>query len=511
MPRARCRPGPWLVALAAAAALGVTAAVAQTRTATAAQALAPQGQEQRLALVVGNAAYRDAPLRNAANDARAMAAALREAGFTVVERIDADHRTLVEAAREFGDRLRQGGGVGVFYYAGHGMQIKGRNYLVPVGAEIRREDEVAYAALDAQAVLDKMETAGNAANLMILDACRNNPFARSFRSSTQGLAQMEAPVGTLIAFATAPGAVASDGADANGLYTQHLLKAMRQRGAKVEDVFKQVRAAVRRESQGRQVPWEATSLEGDLVIFPAARTSPAGAAAPPPPASRVAPAAATPAASKSAIAMPAPPPAAATPPRPRPPAAANAQGYTVGDRWNYQVIDRWRGEVVRNYRVRVRNLLPDGGWESDSGMRFDAEGRLQAYRGGDGSKRQLTPHIQRWWPDMQVGERRRFDFQIAVTLPDGRQTLNRVEGEARFAGIETVKVPAGEFQARRFEYQGLNTAVGAHGRGTLSTVTWYVPELHTMVAYERESTWNGHPDAREREELTSYTLARPPR
>ena len=144
------------------------------------------------------------------------------------------------------------------------MQIKGRNYLIPVGSDIRRDDEVAYQSIDAQAVLDKMPRAGNGTNIMILDACRNNPFARSFRSSQQGLAQMEAPVGTLVAFATAPGSIASDGQGDNGLYTSHLLAALSQPGLKVEDVFKRVRAAVRRQSDGRQMPWESTSLEGDF-------------------------------------------------------------------------------------------------------------------------------------------------------------------------------------------------------------------------------------------------------
>ena len=128
----------------------------------------------------------------------------RGAGFQVQLLANADHRRTLAALRDFGDRLRQAQ-VGVFYFAGHGMQIKGRNYLIPVDAEIEREDEVAYGALDAQAVLDKMDSAGNGLNLMILDACRNNPFARSFRSAAQGLAQMDAPVGSFVAFATAPG------------------------------------------------------------------------------------------------------------------------------------------------------------------------------------------------------------------------------------------------------------------------------------------------------------------
>ena len=239
-----------------------------------ATAVAPAVQLRRVALVIGNNAYASAPLVNPVNDARAMAGALRAAGFKVILRTDATQREMLEALREFGGQLKESQS-GLFYYAGHGMQIKGRNYLVPVGADIQREDEVAYQALDAQAVLDKMESAGNGTNLMILDACRNNPFARSFRSSSQGLAQMEAPVGTLVAFATAPGSVASDGQAGNGLYTYHLLNALQQPGLKVEEVFKQVRGAVRRESQGKQVPWESTSLEGDFYFVAPTLTVPA--------------------------------------------------------------------------------------------------------------------------------------------------------------------------------------------------------------------------------------------
>lgn len=225
----------------------------------------------RIALVIGNNDYVSGPLSNPVNDANAMASALRGAGFAVTVRLDARIGEMVQSLRSFGEQLRAGGpnAVGLFYFAGHGMQIRGRNFLIPAGADIRHEDEVAYLALDAQAVLDKMETAGNGTNLMILDACRNNPFARSFRSASQGLAHMDAPVGTLVAFATAPGAVASDGEGAaNGLYTSHLLSTIRLPGLKVEDVFKQVRAAVRRASAGRQVPWEATSLEGDFYFVP---------------------------------------------------------------------------------------------------------------------------------------------------------------------------------------------------------------------------------------------------
>ncbi len=233
------------------------------------------GAAQRLALVIGNEAYRNAPLDNPVNDARAMAGALRATGFEVTLLTNADLQQTLAALRDFGDRLKEGGGAGLFYFAGHGMQIRGRNFLLPVSAKFAREDEVAYESLDAQAVLDKMESAGNGTNLVILDACRNNPFARSTRGVPQGLAQMDAPVGTLIAFSTAPGTVASDGDGANGLYTRHLLGGIGTPGLKLEDLFKQVRAAVRRESQGRQVPWESTSLEGDFYFVPPPPPAPA--------------------------------------------------------------------------------------------------------------------------------------------------------------------------------------------------------------------------------------------
>jgi uncharacterized caspase-like protein len=253
-----------------------------------AQAQAQTQADRRIALVIGNNAYPTAPLQNPVNDARAMARSLESAGFTVILKLDAAQPDLLGALRDFGNRLKEGGPgtAGLFYFAGHGMQIKGRNFLIPVGTNIEHEDEVTYQALDAQAVMDKMESAGNGTNIVILDACRNNPFVRSFRSGRQGLAQMDAPVGTLVAFSTAPGSVASDGNGINGLYTAHLLNVLRKPGLKVEDVFKQVRMAVLRESGNRQVPWEASSLIGDFY-FRAPSEAPAFAAAPPAPAEPV--------------------------------------------------------------------------------------------------------------------------------------------------------------------------------------------------------------------------------
>ena len=222
--------------------------------------------EPRHALVVGNAGYATAPLLNATNDASAVAKVLEKAGFTVDLRLNATQKQLQDAVTAFGDRLK-GGGAGLFYFAGHGVQIKGRNFLMPVGSDIKREDEVPYKAVDVQQVLDKMETARNRINVVILDACRDNPFARSSRSGGGGLTQVDAPIGSVVAFATAPGSVASDGKGSNGLYTQHLLANIERPGMPIEEVFKRVRLGVRLDSNGSQVPWESTSLEGDFMFF----------------------------------------------------------------------------------------------------------------------------------------------------------------------------------------------------------------------------------------------------
>lgn len=223
--------------------------------------------ERRVALVIGNSAYKTAPLRNPVNDARAMAKVLSETGFAVTLIEDATQTGMRRAIRVFGDQLLRGG-VGLFFFAGHGMQVGGRNFLIPVNADIDREDEVEDQAVDANFILSKMDTARNSLNIMILDACRNNPFARKFRASASGLTQMDAPTGTLIAFATAPGSVASDGDGDNGTYTKHLLASIAVPGLPVEQLFKQVRIGVTQETKDRQIPWESSSLRGDFFFIP---------------------------------------------------------------------------------------------------------------------------------------------------------------------------------------------------------------------------------------------------
>jgi hypothetical protein len=262
----RLRSGPLLVALCVllvATVPGHEAPWAQSKG-LGIDGQAVTGSERRVALVIGNAAYDSAPLRNPVNDARAMAATLRALSFAVSALENASLTEMKRAIDDFGDGLRRSGGVGLFYFSGHGVQINGRNYIIPVGARVKGERDVEYESVDVGRVLGKMEDAGNRMNLVILDACRDNPFARSFRSAASGLAAMDAASGTFIAYATAPGRTADDGTGANGLYTEQLMRYMRTPGLKVEDVFKRVRVEVEKDSGGKQVPWESSSLKGDF-------------------------------------------------------------------------------------------------------------------------------------------------------------------------------------------------------------------------------------------------------
>jgi hypothetical protein len=224
-----------------------------------------KNSDKRIALVIGNSGYREAPLVNPSNDAKAMATLLHSLGFEVITHENLMKRAMDDAIRAFGKRLRTGG-VGLFYFAGHGVQVNGYNYLLPVGSVIEKEQDVEYDAVEVGRVMREMEVAENRLNIVILDACRNNPFTRSFRTATRGLVAMNAPSGMMVAYATAPGTIASDGDGPHGLYTQELLQHMRMPGVKLEEMFKRVRVSVKAKSQGKQLPWEASSLEEDFYF-----------------------------------------------------------------------------------------------------------------------------------------------------------------------------------------------------------------------------------------------------
>jgi hypothetical protein len=225
--------------------------------------------ERRVALVIGNATYKVNPLKNPVNDSTDMARSLRSVGFDVIEANNTTLAQMREVTRRFADKLGNSD-VGLVYYSGHGVEVKGKNYLIPVNADIKREYEVVDQAFDASQFLEMMDNIrgpnNKRVNILIVDACRNNELQKSWRSTNNGLARMDAPGGTFISFATAPGRVAADGVGRNSPYTKHLLQALKQPNVPIEQVFKVVRRNVMEETKGEQIPWENSSLVGDFYF-----------------------------------------------------------------------------------------------------------------------------------------------------------------------------------------------------------------------------------------------------
>lgn len=235
----------------------------------------------RVALVIGNSAYANAPLKNPVNDASDIAKTLEQLGFEVILRTDANLRQMDDAVDEFGRRLEKDS-VGLFYYAGHGIQARGRNYLIPTDSKLAKESDLKYEAFDAGRVLDEMGYVNNGLNIVILDACRNNPLTRSFRSSARGLLRMsDVPSGVLLAYSTSPGQVAADGIGRNSPYTEQLIAAMQQPGRPLEMVFKDVLKGVKKQTGNQQTPWISSSVAGDFQFVAVKSTQPTIAAVPP--------------------------------------------------------------------------------------------------------------------------------------------------------------------------------------------------------------------------------------
>ncbi|NVO16907.1 MAG: caspase family protein [Rhodoplanes sp.] len=237
--------------------------------------------EARTALVVGNAAYGFAPLANPLNDATDIAAALRGAGFEVTLATDADQPTLKAAVRRFADTLKSRGGVGLFFFAGHGVQVGGENYIVPISPRAPSAEELRTASVTASEVVDAMTSAGNVLNIVVLDACRDNPIAGT---STRGLSRIDSGASLFVSFSTSPGAVALDGSGRNSPYAKHLTQALATPGLTLEDTFKRTLKGVYQETRGQQTPWLSSSFFGDFVFREAAlapRPMPSPAPAPP--------------------------------------------------------------------------------------------------------------------------------------------------------------------------------------------------------------------------------------
>ncbi len=456
-----------------------------------AQAQAPA--DLRVALVIGNAAYARAPLLNPANDAQAMAKALKGLGFDVVELRDGSKEQMAEAIAKVRETLKGKQGVGMLYYAGHGLQLDWRNYMVPVDAKLAKATDVPEQTVDVGSVIEAFKTAGNRMNILVLDACRDNPFSGT--ASGKGLAQLDAPPGTFLAYATAPGNVAEDGdaSTGNGLYTQFLLAELGKPTAKIEDVFKRVRLQVRQKSAGRQIPWESTSLEDDFYFndalsvaakaerdriaaskdardkafalekaawdrikdsrnpddfyaflqkYPNNMISEVAQAQ----LERLQRAQTTPVANQQGIVQ-------------TPGEARFRLGDTVVSVWRdgYTQVEKQRitSRVVRIDETSVALedgtvLTPDGGTIRN---RFVAD--------------LSPPRLDKPAGDYVVGKK--WSFRSIQTTPTGQKFW--VEGEVKIAALEDVTVPAGTFKAYRLESESINQL-----GGRISSVYWMQPD-----------------------------------
>lgn len=220
---------------------------------------------RRLALVVGNSAYDSRPLKNPVNDAKDIGLALRGAGFSVIELYNADLKEMRNAIKAFSDRLKDFD-VGLVYYSGHGIEFAGRNYFIPINANIKNEDEIPRQGFDATEIVEKMSRSNVKTSIFIIDACRNAPVFSTFKSAKSGLAVMQGSRGSVVAFSAAPGQVALDGNERNSPYTAALLKQIQIPNKKIEDVMKDAAKLVSDNTAGRQIPWYNSSLVGDFYF-----------------------------------------------------------------------------------------------------------------------------------------------------------------------------------------------------------------------------------------------------
>ncbi len=433
----------------------------------------------RLALVIGNGAYPGNALANPPNDAADMAALLKQSGFEVIQRENASLKEMHRALREFGDRLGRET-LGLFFFAGHGVQVRGRNYLLPVDADIGREDEVSFNALDLQAVLEKMDSARNHTNLIILDACRNNPFASKFKLANSGLAQIDAPPGTVVAFATAPGSTAADGSGRNGLYTKHLLANLGKPGARIEDAFKQVRVAVRADSNGAQTPWESTSLETELVLK---RLPPKPA---PTPAAKLA--SSTAAAEKSSA------------PRAKSTNPGAAPRFEIGDTWDWRITNELTGDV-RNNKRKVVAINADS-VTYDNGVIRDLSGNTLVEKIG-GKTHTYTPSALFYVFPLTPG----LSWSGVTTEQVGDEYASDINAKITVRGEEEIDTPMGRLRAIKVERVGEWKNRKSGKAGTSRWTYWYVAHAKMPVRLERSNTTSeGRVFIKETQELIAFSV-----
>jgi hypothetical protein len=494
------------------------------------------------ALVIGNAAYAHSPLLNPANDARAMGDLLGRAGFDVDLRLDAGRDALIEAIERFGHAAQSADArLAVFYYAGHGAQLDWRNYLLPIDAKVTSTEALKAGCIDLGLLLDHFaraqKTGRDKTFVVILDACRDDPFGPAFRTPHKGLSQFDAPVGSLLAYATAPGSVASDGGGRHGLYTENLVREFAVRGARIEDALKRVRLNVRLASHGEQIPWESTSLEGDIFLFPDAtrglseeelerrfvaeladwnrikgsqhagdwiaylKTYPDGrfseiaqarldrllapveGHAPEP--SAPAPTAPTPEEDADTMSGVVLPPALAVATASHNPYSAGrfplGRKFTVGDSAVLRDSDLLTGieEAVR--RLRVTRVDTDNDRIEINGgkMVLDGMGNIME------TPEYVANLPQQFVPaELQVGKRWKARFSLTFKSGRGAGRQADTDLDVRIDARETVRVPAGEFDAFRIEARGWSS--GRQGAQVeINLRFWVVPGMNFAVRTER--------------------------
>lgn len=222
--------------------------------------------EKRTALVIGNSAYKLSPLKSAINDAGDMANLLSMLNFKVKLVTDTNKKKMEDAIRTFGGELKQSD-IGLVYYSGHGLQVNGENYLIPVGNDIQAEDQVKFKSVNVEFILNKMKSAKSKMNIVILDACRANPFPGIFRPTLKGLAAMNVPPGTLIVYSTAPGQIAPDASGRNSTFTKYLLKYIRTPGLEISTLLQKVASDLGKKTKEEQIPWKKSSIKKDFYFF----------------------------------------------------------------------------------------------------------------------------------------------------------------------------------------------------------------------------------------------------
>jgi uncharacterized caspase-like protein len=481
-----------------------------------------QGASKRTALVIGNEQYRYSPLGSAANDARAMADLLTQAGFVVDLRLNATRDQMLRAIEALGAAITtRDVETSLFYYAGHAAQLDWRNYLLPVDGDVAAAGDIRKQCIDLGLLLDQLGRANSKTSLIILDSCRDDPFGPRFRPKQKGMSQYDAPPGTLLAFATAPGSVAIEiQGRPNGLYTENLVRELSVKGVRVEDALKRVRLNVRYASRGMQVPWESTSLESDVYLFPAPARSAADLEreareelelwnsikaskklddwmiylrrfpqgrfaevaqvqtrellAKKDPAPRVATASARPAAVRLG-------PKLAVPARFQGSGNPNSAGtypfrpvWTVGDEFVFDQIDRYSNVAQRRYRIVVKRVdvennrveLADGSLVDPMGGILK-EGKSQAYD----LPIQINP------AELQVGHKWTSRFQASGFVSGAG------DYEFKIVRREMVEVPAGKFSAFRIEGVGLLPGLTTANR-RVDMTRWVVPGLNFNVRRE---------------------------